>query len=241
MADKPIRKFGRIVSPPDPRDFNLKWFIPKKLEPAPTSRKWDFPATSLDQGETPHCIGFGIADFGINLPTFTQYTNEDGHEFYYKCKVVDGDPGNENGSTLRSAAKVLQEIGAINNYAFAQNLSSIKWWLLNRGPLIAGTIWTEYMMEPNEDLVLDTGGYILGGHAYILNEWTEDGLIGIQNSWGKEWGDNGKAYIRADDFAELFVNYGEALTAIELENYHQPQKDCWLMSIWQWIVNLFKS
>ncbi|MGC9424019.1 hypothetical protein [Vibrio sp.] len=243
MADKPIRQFGRIVSPPDPRDFNLKWFIPKEIEPAPKARRWDFPADSLDQGTTPHCVGFAMADFGINLPTFTEYTNKDGHDFYYKCKIVDGDPEGENGTTIRSAAKVLQEIGAIDNYAFAPDVESIKWWLRNKGPLIVGTIWTEEMMEPDENLIVTTGGYTLGGHGYILNEITEDDYLGGQNSWGPEFGDNGRFYIHADDFSELMFNYGEALAAVELENYRRPKENCWLVAffktLWEKILKLF--
>lgn len=220
MTEEFERKFGRIPSPPDERDFQLTSFIPITLEPSPKERNWEYPAeNTLDQKNTTHCVGFSMANFGINLPTYTPYTNEDGHDFYYKCKIIDGNPDSEAGSNLRSAAKVLRNVGAIDGYAFAYDLDTIKWWLLNRGPVIAGTVWTSNMNYPDENGVIEIGGQPLGGHAYLLNEWTEDGYIGIQNSWGDDWGIDGKAYIKAEDFEELMSQYGETVTAIELEEY----------------------
>ena len=141
---------GRKPSPFDERDYNLESYIPKealkkRLMPEVLYKKWDFPTESLDQGSTPHCVGYSMASFGINSPVNTMYTNEDGHRFYYLCKEKDGEPGEENGSYIRSAAKVLKDEGRINAYAFAYNMDSIKWWMINKGPMIAGTIWTEGM------------------------------------------------------------------------------------------------
>ena len=147
------RKFGRIVSPFDSRDFNLQAFIPKgKIGTLVKEKKWAFPQEEpLDQKDTPHCVGFSMANFGINMPVFTPYTNEAGHKFYYKCKVIDGDPKSEEGSTIRSAAKVLNNDGIINSYAFAHDLILIKWWLLTTRPVIAVTICTSDMMVPDAD------------------------------------------------------------------------------------------
>ena len=241
MADKTPRRFGWIKSPPDPRDFNLKCFIPKVEEEVLKEKYWDFPAASLDQGSTPHCVGFSMADFGINEPTITLYTNEDGHDFYYKCKVIDGNPDGEDGTTIRSAAKVLQDEGVIENYAFAPDIDSIVWWLLNRGPVIVGTVWTEYMMEPKENNFLDTGGYPIGGHGYIFNGVnTEENFLRGQNSWGPDWGENGMFYINIDDFVELFSWQGEALAAVEMED-HVEEKQCCLKSLWSGILSFIES
>ena len=237
----PDREFGRIQSPIDHRDWDLGDFIPEQpYFRIAQDAKWDFPCTPLDQENTAHCVGFSMAHFGINLPTFTQYTKQDAHDFYYRCKEVDGYPGQEDGTTIRSAAKVLQDVGAINHYAFARDIESIRWWLLNKGPLIVGTIWTEKMMQPDADGKLDITGYILGGHAYLINEWRKEGIIGIKNSWGPNWGINGKAYMTVDDFKSLFYYGGEALAAVELENY-KAKKECWFIKLVRRILELLTS
>ena len=226
------RKFGlgRIPSPFDRRDYNLGTFIPRAGLQLTLirSRDWDFPApNALNQDETPHCVGFSIADFGINLPVYTKYTNEDGHRLYRLCKIEDGDPQGENGSNLRSAAKVMKNLRRIDSYAFASTISQVKYWLLNRGPLIAGTIWTENMFYPDENGLLNIGGDIFGGHAYLLNEWTKDGYIGIQNSWGDDWGTKGKAYVSSIDFEKLFGQGGEAVTSVEIPTKGMAKKTCY--------------
>lgn len=222
------REFGRNESPYDARDWDLDEFMPKVLKfRAAQSKKWDFPLDALDQKETPHCVGFAMAHFGINLPTLTPFTKQDAHDFYYKCKIEEGEPKQENGTTIRSAAKVLKNCGIIDGYAFARNMTQIKWWLLNKGPVILGTLWTEDMMYPDKDFTLNTGGEFLGGHGFIGNEWREDNHIGIKNSWGPGWGKNGKAYISALAFQELFLYGGEALAAVELEDHKGRNPTCW--------------
>jgi glycogen synthase len=74
------------------------------------------------------------------------------------------------------------------------------------------------MFIVKKDNTINISGDIAGGHAYLLNEWRSDNYIGIQNSWGYDWGKNGKAYISASDFEKLFVYDGEALTAVELDS-----------------------
>ena len=235
----PDRQFGRIPSPPDSRDWDLEDFDTQPLRIRQFA-KWDFPCKPLDQENTNHCVGFSLAHFGINLPTFTPFTKEEAHSMYYMCKVKDGEPGAENGTTMRSGAQVLQDIGAINNYAFARDINSIRRWLLNHGPLIVGTIWTEGMMSPDKDGILNVDGVIIGGHAYLINEITKDGYLGIKNSWGENWGVGGKAYISITDFEKLFFYSGEAIAAVERENY-KAKKEHWLISIINYILDYFRK
>ena len=227
---------GRIKSKFDERDYNLKDFLPKGAFLKLVNEKvWEYPPEhmALDQGNTAHCVGFSMANFGLNYPTHIDFTNDDGHKFYYQCKEIDGTPLNEDGSTIRSAAKVLQKSGRIQGYAFAPDMPTIKWWLLNRGPMIVGTAWMRDMFIPDANNILHITGDIVGGHAYLLNEWRIDNYIGIQNSWGNLWGKEGKAYISAEDFGKLFIYDGEAMTAVELDVYNQPSKECWLMDFFK--------
>jgi hypothetical protein len=207
---------GRNVSPKDNRDYRLGAFLPMALGDLSGGRAWPFSHKPLDQGATPHCGGFGAADYGINDPVEDSYTDQDGHDFYYKCKIEDLEPGMENGTCVRSVAKVLQNAGRIQNYAFAASVDEITYWLLNNGPIIVGTGWTEGMFTPDEKNIIHPTGGVAGGHCYLLNEKTSDGFYGIQNSWNSMWGVNGKAYISITDFDTLFRDGGEAITAVEL-------------------------
>lgn len=59
-------RLGRIKSPFDARDYNLRNFIPRGLpEVIIKERIWEFPHEPLDQAETNHCVGFSMASFGI--------------------------------------------------------------------------------------------------------------------------------------------------------------------------------
>lgn len=223
MKDFKKYPLGRIESPKDERDYSLRRFMLNKPSGGKKKEKnWDFPLEALDQMETSHCVGFSAANWGINSPINTPFANADGHRFYYECKEIEGEPNAENGAYLRSIGKVLKNNRHLEAYAFAHDMETIRWWLLNKGPLIVGTIWKEGMYTPDENNLIYATGATLGGHAYLLNEWREDGYIGIQNSWGPEWGINGKAYISKEDFADIFSYGGEALAAVEIPYIPSP-------------------
>jgi hypothetical protein len=231
---------GRNRSAFDPRDYSLAAFMPRtagNLAVAPDT-SWAFPVAPLDQGETGHCVGFSMANWGINLPVQDNYTNQDGHDFYYKCKVVDGEPGAEDGSNVRAAAKVLRQMGKISNYAFASSINEIKYWLVNNGPLIIGTDWTNDMFNPDIEGIVHPTGDIAGGHAYLCNEVKGDTYLGFQNSWGA-WGLNwtGKFYMLISEFVTLFRSGGEACAAVELTTPIPSQENPGCLAA---LLNLFK-
>lgn len=223
------RQFGRRKSPLDERDYKLSSFIPKLAEASVIKEKnWKFIGKPLDQKETGHCCGFSMANFGINYPINSKYIDDDGHKFYYLCKVKDGEPGAENGSDIRTVAKVLVDLGIIQSYAFAQTIEEVKYWLLNKGCMIVGTDWYEGMSSPDENNIIHLTGQKIGGHAYLLSEVkiiNGETYFGIQNSWDGYWGINGKAYILAKDFEKLLTRWGgEALAAVEIPHVVEVPK-----------------
>jgi len=207
---------GRNESPADARDFKLASFMPEDLGDLSGAVLWQYNAYPLDQADAGHCVGFGGGNFEINAPIETPCTNDEANSLYYLCKIVDGEPRMENGSTVRSIAKVLRNIGRIDAYAFAERIDEITWWLLNRGPVIVGTMWAEGMFTPDANNIIHISGNIAGGHCYLLNGKTADGHYRIHNSWGMRWGVNGEALIAISDFNMLFQLNGEAMTAVEL-------------------------
>jgi hypothetical protein len=207
---------GRKRSPIDTRDYKLSDYIPRFRLSFVSKRIWDFPSSPLDQGMTSHCCGFSMASFGISSPVNDKFTSDDGHKFYYVCKAIDGEPQNEEGSTIRTVARALVKVGRISTYAFAYSPDDVRKWILDKGPVIAGTVWTGGMMYPTRTGEVVPTGSELGGHAYLINGYA-DGYYICQNSWGR-WGLNGTGRFLLSDknFAALFRANGEFIAAVEL-------------------------
>lgn len=88
--------------------------------------------------------------------------------------------------------------------------------MLYKGPVVVGTYWLRDMFYPNNGLITATGN-VAGGHAYLLDGInTKRGIIRIKNSWGRNWGKKGFAYISIDDMSKLINMNGEACIAIEI-------------------------
>ena len=207
MNTLPTERFGmgRNASPKDERDFALADYMPVDLGDLSGTMEWNYNRPLLDQGKSPHCPGFGAANFGNNPPVEDSFTNADGDRFYYLCKVIDGEPNQENGSNTRTVGKMLKQVGRINAYAFAANTDEMTYWLLHNGPVMIGSDW-----------YTDPTGKVAGGHFYIVNATYGNKIYRIHNSWDDQWGVHGEAYISVPDMAFLLNNQGEAMTAVEL-------------------------
>jgi len=221
---------GRIPSPPDGNDWQLKRFL---SAPEVTERFWDI-GPILDQGSTPHCVGFSSAGWGNCLPVDDDWQDKDGHAIYRECKVLDGELDGENGSYVRTAAKVLQNRERIDNYAFG-SVSDAHRFLLTQGPVVFGIDWYSGMGDPDENGVIRPTGYVAGGHA-ILAYGADENYCHLQNSWGKSWGNDGCCKISWADLETCFGQWGEAMAAVELPLDAPPQSD----SLWARIIRFVK-
>jgi len=179
---------------------------------------WNLPKV-LDQGSTPHCVGFGWAGWSIAPPyENVAYGNEDAHKIYYEIKEIEGEPGQENGAYVRSGAKAMLNRGRLRAYAFAEYLSEIRTYLHTKGPVVVGTWWTGDMFRPNSDGYVKPTGNKEGGHCYVLyGDLVDEKCFVFQNSWGKNWGLNGIFKMKYEDFNKLFSDGGEAVAALELD------------------------
>lgn len=186
--------------------------------PAPGAAvEWPDP-DQLNQGDTNHCVGFGCTQFLNASPVNDHRTNADANALYYAAKVIDGEPRQENGSSVHSGAKVLRNMGRIDTYVWGSTLAEIERWVLEHGPVIVGTIWTDDMFTPDADGVVHPTGQVAGGHCYLMVGYDPAaGTFTFQNSWGTDWGANGYFRMSADDWGTLFGNgNAEACAAVEL-------------------------
>ena len=192
------RKFGRLQNKYDARDLRLGSFLTQgdyNTASEIKRRLWSFNRV-LDQGETPHCVGFAWAQFGNCEPVNSDFSEEDAHSVYYKAKEFDGEPSEENGSTTRSGVKAMKSIGRVNGYAFASSIKDIETWVLCKGTVVTGTGWTTGMSEPDENFFIHPTGEPVGGHEYlIVGADSEERFFTVLNSWGENWGNNGTAKI----------------------------------------------
>jgi hypothetical protein len=205
--------------PPDPGPSGPTGPAPAPTPPpppVPTSIGWiDADDPVLDQGNTPRCVGFTGADWENALPVDDHVTNAAGDDIYAACKIVDGEPGQQNGSTIRSLAKVLQQRGRLKAYAFAAAIDDVWAFVSKSGPVCWGIGWTDSMFTPDASGLVVPSGPDVGGHAII--QYGVDGDDGLLlNHWGTLWGTNGKFRMHKTDLAERLANGGEAMAAVEL-------------------------
>jgi papain like protease len=185
--------------------------------PAGTNVIWTKDDPTLNQEDTGHCVGFSGAQWSNTEPVDGEMRDPDGHALYYECKIVDGDPGAENGSYMRSLGEVLVQRGRADVYAFASTLDEVQEWVRTKGPVLVGTTWHNDMFDPDANGFVSPTGGVAGGHAYVLvGDLPDEGAFLFLNSWGSDFADGGYFKIRYEDFRTLMDDYGEIVVAIEL-------------------------
>lgn len=140
------------------------------------------------------------------------------NELYTLAQEVDEWPGEDyEGTSVRAGAKILQRWGYISAYGWAWDVPTIVDAIMTTGPVVVGTNWYESMFYPTKSGRIRVDGQAFGGHAYVLNgvnKVTRE--FRIKNSWGRNWGYHGFAYIGFDDMARLIDEHGEACLADEV-------------------------
>jgi len=208
------RGMGRLPAV-DPRDraFPMALFTTAAVE-LPRYRYWRAGAV-LDQGQMPWCVAYAWSQWLRSAPIMSRPSQTEA-EIYRAAQLVDEWPGQDyDGTSVRAGAKVLQAAGHIRSYLWAMDELTIRRQVLAFTPVVVGFSWHVNMFEP-EDGFLSLGGGIAGGHAFLLIGYsTARRAYRVLNSWGREWGEEGRAWLRDEDVATLLADDGEACAAVE--------------------------
>lgn len=203
------RQYGRVYVP-DPRDDKYRLRAAKsKREVRTWELKW------LDnQLVEPRCCGSGWSHF-MKCPPVNQWLDPQG--MYEIAKRFDEWEGEEyDGTSVRAVADVLLKLGVLAEYRWAKNAETVANHVLEYGPVVMGTNWYEGMEVPDHRWTVHATGEVLGGHAWCITGYSRrSDLFRFANSWGRDWGRNGFAYISKKDLNKLIREDGEACVGVE--------------------------
>jgi len=207
VFSKKEKQYGKgwVKDPIDFRDIKLSSIIPEKIM-IPEEYNVPFRMKIKNQGNSPSCVGQTCATIKEYLEQKEQNNIEfDGFWIYEKCKEIDNYDG--VGTYFRVGLKVLKDIGAkpingkeedaikyrIGGYAKVNvNFTKLKEAIYKYGAILVGFYgnnegWQSAYIKPPR--LPDWG------HAVSLAVGYNKDYIFIQNSWGKDRGDNGYFYF----------------------------------------------
>lgn len=207
---------------PDPRDHDH--LMRRVVAPVPIStRYWSMFVSPLDQGALPQCVAYAWTGMLFAAP-LTHPTSGFGNvaaftsALYNRAQQLDEWPGEGyDGTSVRAGAKALVEQKRLSaEYLWAFDAKTVRDFVLTRGCVVFGTDWYEEMFAPDKDGYLIPKGEIAGGHAYVIIGYSKiRDAFRVLNSWGRTWGESGRAWIKFGDAQALLMNAGEACSAIE--------------------------
>lgn len=204
---------GRLPAA-DERDAQFRMASPPLTLPA---YRYYSTGPVLDQGAYPYCVGYAWRQW-LSSALLKTKTGPTAPTIYSEAQKVDEWPGEDYGGTsVRGGAKVLQTLGHISNYVWAWDALTVKNFILSgQGTTVVGSNWYEDMFTPNQDGFLTPTGPLVGGHAYLIVGFSQDrNAFRMINSWGRVWGESGRAWVRYEDLQLLISQDGEACTAYE--------------------------
>lgn len=226
-------RLGRLPDP-DPRDANypVRAVLPAGVD-LPVSRRRRDDGAWLNQGNTGTCVGHGWAHYVEDGPVMPEGTI-DPYWIYRQCCKIDPWPENDDGdlnfgTSTRAGAKVLQTAGIVSEYRHSFDLNDVLGAIAFVGPLVIGINWYEPMFYPRRipdatgelrmQLEVPPGAKLVGGHCLVANGYDQNRrLIRLKNSWGRDWGADGRVNVSFELFERLvFEEYGDCVSARQIK------------------------
>lgn len=178
-----------------------------------------------DQGNMNSCVGHGASSGVECLQFLKSRTRKPmSRMFAYLTAQQQTNINRDQGATIAGAAAALSKAGCCFEETFpypsrynrsipspaTQEASKYRilghrtlttyeeilgWQQTGKGPVLAGTIWTQRLANNSGTLVTpaDLKGPVIGAHCTLFIGWNEDGTLDELNSHGTRWGQQGWA------------------------------------------------
>lgn len=182
---------GLLYAPPQPE-------LPQILKATSKVPLLRFYKTGpiLDQKDSPMCVGYAARACLNAEPIIQDYAAD---KIYTACKKIDNLKA--AGTTVFAAATVLKNLGLADEVYFSYKAERVIEHVLGISPVLASMDWTERMEETDSKGRAKPGGQGTGGHCVLIyGADRESKILYFQNSWGIDWGDKGKFWMKFDDF-----------------------------------------
>lgn len=179
----------------------------------------------MDQGQEGKCVSMGMgADLAARPGVVTGVNEEWCKEFIY-WPAQRGDeweggsyPGASpfyEGTSVNAGFKVVRDLGLIEGWRWGLEFMDLILGVGYHGPAVIGVEWKKGMFRPDADGFIHPTGPVGGGHCVAIIGVKvyrhKDGSIDylrsyftIQNSWGADWGQDGRCKITFVEMMELW-------------------------------------
>jgi hypothetical protein len=211
--------FGRLEEFDDAsREYPAVGLLTSRQREAPRTKTWRCDSY-LDQGEEGACVGFAIAHELASSPVKVPVDAETAFDIYYEAQRVDQWPGGAypdadpyyEGTSVIAGLKIAKKMGLITEYRWAFGLDDLVLAVGYLGPSVIGVPWYQGMHTPDAKGYIAATGKKTGGHAVLVRgvSLRRKSFL-IHNSWGRNWGVKGTAWLRFSDMDKLLQAKGEA-------------------------------
>lgn len=170
----------------------------------------------LDQGQEGACVGFSWTHELASRPVIVSKVTDDfARGVYHEAQKIDEWPGEAyEGTSVLAGVKYLTSQGYYKEYRWAFGIDDLLLALGHKGPAVLGLNMYTGMMKPDASGRLFVTGHVEGGHAILCNRIqlhkADRARFWLHNSWGKDWGIDGNAYLTYEDMDKILHDDGEA-------------------------------
>lgn len=173
------------------------------------SQEWKI-RQRLNQGQTPRCVGYSIAEEIGMQPYYHNVTPFLADVIYQEAQKIDAwSKTKHDGTSNLAGMEIARKLGFIVEYRWALKpdpIDDICKALANIGPVVLGVNFYEGMYTPDIEGVVHISGYLVGGHNMCFSrlDWRNKRIY-TPNTWG-----DAGLWLNLNDVERLIYENGEA-------------------------------